>query len=76
MQYAFARDLQRQGSIAHRSSFRTGAFSHTARANTGEPTVMNGKVWMHEDLFAQFPSRPKDSCADPLQYFGPLLTAT
>ena len=45
-------------------------------ANTGEPTVMNGKVWMHEDLFAQFPSRPKESFADPLQYFGPLLTAT
>ncbi len=45
-------------------------------ANTGEPTVMNGTVWMHEDLIGTFPNRPKADFADPLEYFGPTLTAT
>jgi hypothetical protein len=45
-------------------------------ASMGEPTIMNGRVWMHEDLIGQFPSPPKESFADPLQYFGPMLTAS
>lgn len=45
-------------------------------ASRGEPTVMNGTVWMHEDLVGTFPSRPKETFADPLYYFAPMLTAT
>lgn len=45
-------------------------------ATAGEPTIMNGTVWMHEDLIGQFPSAPQPSFSDPLQYFGPMLTAT
>lgn len=45
-------------------------------ATMGEPTVMNGKVWMHEDLIGQVPNRPKASFADPLEYIGPTITGT
>jgi hypothetical protein len=31
---------------------------------------------MHEDLIGQFPNAPQASFADPLQYFGPVLTAS
>jgi hypothetical protein len=45
-------------------------------ASMGLPTVMNGHVWMHEDLIGRFPSPPRVKFPDPLQYFGPVLTAS
>ena len=42
----------------------------------GGPTTFAGKVWMHEDLYGTFPNKPKNSFADPLEYFGPVLTGT
>ena len=42
----------------------------------GGPTVFAGKVWMHEDLYGTFPNKPKESYADPLEYVGPMLTAS
>jgi hypothetical protein len=48
----------------------------TIKASMGVPTLMDETVWMHEDLIATFPSRPKSDFADPLEYFGPTLTST
>lgn len=53
---------------------RPAGFSFSA--TSGDPMIMNGNIWIHEDLIGQFPSAPKSTFADPLQYFGPVLTAT
>ncbi len=45
-------------------------------ATMGEPHILGDHLWMHEDLIVQFPSRPKASFSDPLEYFGPSVTAT
>ena len=42
----------------------------------GKPTIVDGTVWMHEDLIGTFRNKPKDTFADPLEYVGPQLTAT
>lgn len=45
-------------------------------ASMGTPSLFNGQVWMHEDLIGTMPNRPKASFADPLEFVGPVLTAT
>lgn len=45
-------------------------------ASMGTPSLFNGQVWMHEDLIGTMPNRPKTSFADPLEFAGPMLTAT
>lgn len=42
----------------------------------GKPTIIDGTVWMHEDLIGTFPNKPKEAFVDPLEYVGPQLTAT
>lgn len=44
--------------------------------NAGRPTVLNGHVWVHEDVIGRYPNRPRESFADPREFFGPVLTAT
>lgn len=42
----------------------------------GKPTIIDGMVWMHEDLIGIFPNKPKEAFDHPLEYVGPQLTAT
>ncbi len=39
-------------------------------------TVIDGKVWLNEDLFVAFPSQPQERYPDPLYWAGPQQTGT
>jgi hypothetical protein len=48
----------------------------TVPASMGPPTVLGARVWMHENLIREFSGPPPERFTDPLQCFGPRLTAT
>lgn len=56
---------------------RSGVTSRDSRASAtmGVPSIFNGRLWMHEDLIATAPNKPKSAFADPLGYSGPQLSA-
>lgn len=39
------------------------------------PTVLNNRIWVHEDLIARLPNKPATAFADALEYAGPILEA-
>lgn len=45
-------------------------------ASMSAQTKMNGKVWIHEDVIARFPNKPRSSFTDTREYIGPIIEAT
>ena len=45
------------------------------KATMTAPTVLNDRIWIHEDLIAHFPNKPAVTFADAREYAGPMLEA-
>jgi hypothetical protein len=39
------------------------------------PTILNDRIWVHEDLIVRFPNKPATAFADAREYAGPTLEA-
>lgn len=44
-------------------------------ASMTPPTVLNDRIWIHEDLIVRIPNKPAASFADPREFAGPMLEA-
>ena len=44
-------------------------------ASMSAPTVLNNRIWIHEDIIARIPNKPSASFKDPREYAGPFLDA-